>query len=281
MAELNDLKIALCKVGVNSGDLLYVASDITLPLAEVRKNRGVITKGQRDAFLDDIVDTLQQMVGECGTLLFPVFTWAFCRGEGFDIRHTLGEVGAFNNWVMAKRPEFRRTQHPIYSFMVWGDAAEELVSLENRDSWGDDSPFAYLHRHGGKLLLLSVSLQRGFTFMHYVERSIRVPYRYMKDFRGSYTNSKGKTTDRIYSMYVRDLSIQCEEYEPDAWMDKAGVTNVSQWGRVALRVINLHAAYDVVKDDLLDQGGRHCYRFKDYEIDWQGSPTHQDDLCTV
>lgn len=278
MAVLHDLVAALCTAGVGSGDLLYVASDITLPLAEARKNKGVQTREQRETFLGDIVDTLQQVVGEKGTLLFPVFTWAFCRGEGFDIRRTPGEVGVFSNWIMKNRREFQRTRHPIYSFMVWGRAAGQLASLTNTDSWGCDSPFAYLHEHEGKMLLLSVSLRRGFTFMHYVGESIRVPYRYRKDFRGSYTDMDGKTTERVYSMYVRDMTIKSEEYEPDEWLDEAGVTCVSQWGRSILRIVDLPKAYEIVKDDLLHGGGRYCYKFTNYKIDWQSGPTHADEL---
>lgn len=48
--------------------------------------------------------------------------------------------------------------------------------------------------------------------MHYVEEKIRVPYRYMKEFVGSYVDESGLEEQRKYSMYVRDLQIESHEY---------------------------------------------------------------------
>ena len=47
--------------------------------------------------------------------------------------------------------------------------------------------------------------------MHYVEEKIRVPYRYMKEFVGSYVDESGLEEQRKYSMYVRDLQIESHD----------------------------------------------------------------------
>lgn len=276
MYDFRPIRQALEGLGVGQGDLLYVASDATrLLVSAVRV--GYRTPAERDAFLHSFIDELKDVVGETGTLLFPVFTWDFCRGKGFDRRSSLGEVGSLNNWILANRPDFTRTQHPLYSFMVWGAQAETLAAMDNVDSWGEDSPFAYLHHNNGKLLLFSVSLQRGFTFMHYVGRSVRVPYRYMKAFRGEYIDTDGTADERVYTMYVRDLAIESEEYEPDEWLLDAGVMAERVVDDMPLRVVDLPRAYDVVADDLLNHGAAKCYKFKNYQVDWQRGQTHPDD----
>lgn len=49
-----------------------------------------------------------------------------------------------------------------------------------------------------------------FTFMHYVEKELKVPYRYMKAFNSKYIDEQGEVEERTYSMYVRDLDIESE-----------------------------------------------------------------------
>lgn len=275
---LEKLKKVLKHLGVERGDMLYIASDATLLLAEARKYYGVKTAQEREAFLHALVNVLQEAVGAAGTLLFPVFTWAFCRGEPFDVRVTKGEVGALNNWVMAHRKEFRRTQNPMYSFMVWGGEAENLLALSDVDAWDETSPFAYLHHHGGRMLLLHVSLQRAFTFMHYVERALKVPYRYLKNFRADYTDENGKTEKRSYILYVRDRSIVSHEKLPDAMLETPGAMLKEKWGNLLVKSIDLPRAYDIIKEDLLQCGGRYCYQFENYQIDWKRGATHGDDF---
>ena len=274
----SELRYTLKKLHIGNGDMVYIASDVTLLLAEARKKYQVKTAGQRDRFLNEFVDTLQEVVGTQGTLLFPVFTWDFCRGKGFDAKTTQGEVGAFNNWILNKRADFSRTQHPIYSFLVWGGCAKALLALKNVDSFGSDSPFAYLHQHGAKMLLLNVALQRGFTFMHYVEESVHVPYRYMKNFRGIYQDTQGFKSERSYTMYVRDLDIQSEEYIPDGLLEDKDIVAVADWGKLTLKVFPLPEAYSIVEDDLLHNKGRKCYKFANYELEWGKGATHEDDL---
>lgn len=277
---LEVLRERLLALGVRQGDLLYVASDITRLLVAAQKNEGVKSKADRNAFLHGLTDMLQSVTGQKGTLLFPVFTWDFCRGKSFNAASTNGEVGVYNNWILQNRHDFIRTKHPIYSFMVWGKHAEELAAMDNQGAWDEASPFAFLHHNGGKQLLLGCSLQRGFTFMHYVEASLHVPYRYEKAFRGEYIQGDGTRAVRTYTMYVRDLDIVSREYLPDSWLTEEKVSKICKCCEIPLALINLPQAYDVLKADLM-KGGRHCYRFTDYNINWQGGATHDDDWSAL
>lgn len=273
---IEELQKVVREAGIQKGDMVYVASDATLLLSEARKRAGVKTAQQRDEFLHSFVDMLQECVGIEGTLLFPVFTWTFCRGKEFDVRLTKGEVGALPNWILAKRQDFVRTQHPIYSFMVWGNKQALLAGLANKGSFDSDSPFAYLHHNKGKMLFVNVSLQRGFTFMHYVEQCVKVPYRYHKEFESEYIYSSGNAAKRIYSMYVRDLDIESHEYMPDEFLDARGITKTSHCHALTLKAFELSKAYDIVADDFLHHQGEHCYKFVNYAIDWTKGQTHDD-----
>lgn len=263
---------------VASGDILYVSSDMTRLTAGAIRTLKLRGKSGIDDYLNGLVETLQTLVGEKGTLLFPIFSWDFCRGKTFDIRSSLGDTGSLPNWILTHRTDFLRTRHPLYSFLVWGKDAELLRHMDNKDAWGTDSPFGYCHRNQAKLLLLDVTPGQGNTFHHYIEEMARVPYRYPKDFVSGYIDEFGHEERRRYQMYVRDLSIESEELTADDFYDKNGLQKKTEFSGVTIRLIDLAATYQPLVNDLLTNGGANLYRFHDYEIDWSLGQTHEDDL---
>lgn len=272
------LREVIRKLGVSNGDIVYVASNITLFMHVARKQYGVQTDEDKEKFLNCFIDILKEFVTESGTLLFPTYTWTFCRDHFFDRRQTKSEVGALNNWILEERKDFVRTKHPIYSFMVWGKDKQYLTELDNEDSWGIGSPFEYLYHNKAKMLLLDVHLRQCFTFMHYVEECIKVPFRYFKNFRGRYVDTDGSETERSYTMFVRDLDIESDINEPDSMLIEPGVMKESVWNGIKLRLVDLAASYEIYSKDLLENGGLQCYRFKNYALDWKSPQTHVDDL---
>lgn len=260
--------------GVETGDILYVASDITRLMYRASHLYGDIY----DEYMDGLVNALQEAVGTQGTLLFPVFTWDFCRGKGHSVKKTKGEVGTFNNWILKNRKDFRRTQHPMYSFMVWGKDTDLLCNMCNRDAWGEDSPFAYLRENKAKTLMIDVVPGRCFTFMHYVERYLNVPWRYMKEFIGDYTDEKGKTERRIYSMFVRDLDIESKQVTNPVAFDGKNILHRSSWADIDLWFMDCGKAFPVYADDIRSHNARMCYKFHGYVPDWEKGQTHPDDL---
>ena len=51
-------------------------------------------------------------------ILFPTFNWDFCKGKSFNYNNTRSMTGSLSN-VALKRPDFKRSKNPIYSFAVW------------------------------------------------------------------------------------------------------------------------------------------------------------------
>ncbi len=248
------------KAEIKRGDLIYVSSDITFLPLMLKKNGCRLSV---DHVLNEIVDQLQSVVSEEGTVVFPLFSWAFCRGETFDCRNTPGEVGAFSNWVFRNRSDFARTRHPIYSFLIWGKCKEDLVNIDNQESWGIDSPFQYMYDRGAKQILLGCTLQRGFTFVHYIEQKLRVPYRHHKIFVGGYIDQNGKRTIRAYSMYVRDLDQKIKGYLPDSILREEGMATDGSDPGIKLFNVNVRACCDYIENDFISNGGRNCYHFPD------------------
>ena len=274
--EFEELRAALKNFGVHKGDILYTTSDITRLMFHAHNQHQIETSSEYNEYMSKLIDLLKNVVGSEGTLLFPVFTWNFCRGNGFSIKTTKGETGSLHNWILKNRSDFRRTQHPIYSFMVWGKDSDLLVGMENQDAWGEDSPFAYFRKNNAKMFMIDVVPGKCSTFMHYVEDYLKVPWRYMKDFVGDYTDADGNITRRKYSMFVRDLDIDSTLVTDPAVFDGKNVLHKALWAEVDLYFMEFEKAFPFYADDLKNNNAKSCYHFENYTPDWSRGQTHPD-----
>lgn len=250
------LKAALNKIGIDLGDIVYVASDLKTFLFNLAMDFGVKTKSDQNQALHSFINELQEIVGRDGTLLFPVFSWDWCKGKGFDIKTTKGEVGTLSNWVLSSRSDFVRTRHPIYSFMVWGKDAGYLKEMDNQDAWSHASPFYYFQRYNAKQLLFNIDASECLTFGHYLEQEIGIPYRYPKYFFGEYTDEFGITEKRMYSMYVRDMDSESNWVISNEWLIENHAAKRAEWEGNVLTSIDLKKSYPVIRDDIVNNNGK-------------------------
>ncbi len=271
--EKGSLKNVLNALDVKEGDILYVSSDIKTFLFNLAMEFDIKTKKDRNQAINEFVDELQTIVGQEGTLLFPVFSWDWCRGNGFNVKSTKGEVGILSNWVLNNRKDFKRTRHPIYSFMVWGNDAEYLKALDNQDAWSHTSPFYYFKTHEAKQLLFNIEAYQGLTFSHYLEQEVGVPYRHPKYFFGEYTNENGMTEKRMYSMHVRDMDLEVRSGINNEWLIRNGVASRAEWEGNQLTVVNLEKSYTVISDDMVNNNGKNTLKFLNGGLDWSKKRT--------
>lgn len=266
--ENGSFKRALADLGIVTGDILYISSDIKTLLFNITTKYGFCKKTDTNKALHELIDTFKDIVGNEGTLLFPVFSWAWCRGKGFNIKTTKGEVGTLQNWVLENREDFKRTRHPIYSFMVWGNDMEYLLSMDNQDAWSHTSPFYYLQTHGAKQLLFNIESYQGLTFGHYIEQDVGVPYRHPKYFFGNYTDENGITEKRMYSMYVRDIDVEAECGIHNDWLIENSVAKRVLWEGNTLTIVDLQKSYLIIKNDMLNNNGKNTLKFATGNLDW-------------
>ncbi len=243
-------------LNLSKGQTLLVSSDI-VGLAFQAQSMGETFRA------DNFIESLQAKLGTEGTLLFPTFNFDFCQGKPFDIRKSPSTTGALSKAALG-RPDFKRTQHPIHSFAVWGKHQKYLCGLENASSFGADSPFAFLLKEKALALIIGLSYQGAFTFAHYAEEMEKVPYRYLKEFTAPYVDETGHSKIRTYSMYVRDLEKGVESsLDPigEVFEAKKVATSTMIHG-VAFRMIRLEEAYQEMIRDIRQNAGRKLYQLK-------------------
>ncbi len=243
-------KLAL-EFGFKKGDNVFVTSDVKQLLYSLIENND-------ETDLNILIDGIIDIIGEEGTLVFPTFNWAFCKGVPYDHYKTPCKTGSLGKLALL-REDFKRTRHPIYSFAVWGKGREELCAIDNKSSFGADSPFTYFMEHDFKNLFIDKDLGHSFVFVHYVEENNGpVPYRYLKDFTALYTDDKGNTSERTYSMNVRDLDLdvtnRIDPFEPE-FISK-GAERIFRVNDIEYKVISLKEAYPVIAEDVKNNKSR-------------------------
>lgn len=174
---------------------------------------------------NELIDAFCRAVGIEGTILIRTFSWDFCHGLGFDACKTLSQVGALGN-IALKRDDFRRTKHPIYSWMVSGKYQDYLCSLDEKEAFGPNSVFAWEDKNIDAIqVVIGNPISNGITLFHYVEELVGVPYRYIKEFTDIYRDENGNESIKTYSMYVRNLDYEIitkdEVYIP--MLENAGI----------------------------------------------------------
>ena len=153
----------------------------------------------RVELLQAIYETLRSL--GVPTLCVPTFTFSFCNGEDYDVAQSKSEMGALNEFIR-KQPEAIRSVDPLMSVALVGED-RDLVENLGHQSTGENSTFDKLHRRDGvQFLFLGVRVGDCFTYMHYLEWLMKVPYRYDRDFSGTIRH-QGQSYQDTYTLFVR------------------------------------------------------------------------------
>jgi aminoglycoside 3-N-acetyltransferase len=111
-------------------------------------------------------------------------------------------MGALNEHIRGL-PEAVRSCDPLLSCALVGEDSE-LVQNLGKNSIGETSTFDKLHSRGSavKFLFFGTTVTECFTYTHYVEERLRVPYRYNRPFTG-YITDGDRTWQDTYTLFVR------------------------------------------------------------------------------
>jgi aminopeptidase-like protein/aminoglycoside N3'-acetyltransferase len=177
----NDLVNGLKLTGLRPGDIVFFqVSHFTL---------GPVEGGSSGkAACEFLYSAMREVIGSEGTILVPAFSFSFCRHEDFNPQTTPSVQGAWSSsWefleYFRQLPAVARSADPIHSVSVLGPMAEKLLTQLPNTSWGKDCLHERLMKAGGKICGIGVGLAEA-PFLHYVEETVGVPFRYKKLFTG-------------------------------------------------------------------------------------------------
>ncbi len=180
-----DIRNALIQIGASDCTTLFVHSDVMF---------GTPAEGFRKrAYLD----TLYEIIRSLGVrnLVIPAFTYSFCNGEAYDIVKSKTSMGAFNEHVRKMEGRYR-TDDPLLSVSVPA-ALEPLFAHVSEHSLGEESAMDILHHmEDVRFLFFGAEMADCFTYVHYVEKMMEVPYRFDMPFEGDVIYPDGTVKTR-------------------------------------------------------------------------------------
>jgi aminoglycoside 3-N-acetyltransferase len=180
------------KTGAGDAEVLYIHSGLNLGIPNPELGRSAI------------LENIFQAIVSLGvpTICMPTFTFSFCNGVPFNVQTSASRMGALNEFVR-KLPGAHRSTDPLMSNVLIGRDTD-LVSKLGKDSIGRGSTFDKLHQKGRgvRFLFIGTTVRECFTYTHYVEECLQVPYRYNREFTGQITDGDRAWTD-TYRLFVR------------------------------------------------------------------------------
>ena len=242
-------------LNVQCGDNIWLSSELILLIFKL-KAKGVNFDGS------SLIDAFLNAVGRKGTILIPTFSFDFSNKQLYDIKNTKGTAGMLGNIALA-RNDFKRTKHPLHSFAVCGKDQEYLISMENKHSFGVDSPFGYCVGKNVKQIILGTDYVHAMTFIHYAEAVCNVPYRFPKSFTGKYINDLGKEEVRTYDYSARKLEIEpVEKFNRiGSILEDMGISKKLEFEGITCYIIDLAASFPVICKDILENQCSNIYDF--------------------
>lgn len=179
MTDIEKFKSDLAELGVCPGDTVLVHSSMK--------------SLQTGCAPEEILQALEETLGEAGTLLLPALTYENVTAEQpvFDSALTEPCIGLLPR-VFLRRPGVERSLNPTHSVCAKGRLAHTLTVGHAMDDTavGPHSPFMLLPLHRGKLLFIG-DILHACTFLHGVEEVVKPPY--LRQIKVSYTvNGEGR-----------------------------------------------------------------------------------------
>jgi aminoglycoside 3-N-acetyltransferase len=244
--EVTTSGLLRCLESVGAADcrLLYIHSEMSFgrPNPELGKS----------GLLQAVLDTLLEL--GVPTLCVPTFTFSFCNGASYDVKQSRSKMGVFNEYVR-RLPLAERAIDPLMSAAVLG-ADHQVVRDLGHHSIGEGSTFDKIHAAGNaRFLFLGVGAAKCFTYTHYVEERLRVPYRYDREFTGTIIDGEQRRDD-TYTLYVRYKGVVPESTTKfEDFLVQEGLMKKVACGDNFISSIAEPVAYDTIAGKIREDAG--------------------------
>lgn len=237
-------------LGIEAGDTLLVHSSLS--------SIGCVSGGA-----PAVVDALQEVLTEDGTLVMPTFTSQYTDPADWnsppvpdDWEDTIRETRPpFRPGVTPTRgmgaipecfrnyPGVRRSTHPQFSFAAWGDGADAVVADHGFDyGLGENSPLARIYDRDGDVLQIGVGHGTNTSF-------------HLAEHRGEFPRETAVSTAPLLEdgqrvdVELEDIEMSSDDFEElgAAFEEQVGLTE-GQVGAATTRLTSQRELVDFAVD---------------------------------
>ena len=254
MNQLFNYKNFVKKLDIKKNDTVLINSNFLNIFLRARSEKKIFD-------FDMFIEAINSKVGLKGTIIIPAYSWEFCKNKYFDFDKTKSICGSLPNYLIGKK-QFKRTNNPIYSFLVKGFYQKHLCSLKNHDSFGNKSIFNFLIEKKSKNVFFDIDYKDSFTFVHVAEQEAKVDYRFKKTFTGfSCKNGKKRKASAIF--FARKLETGVKATKIDGTFDKLLINNKAiikkKIMHIECQIIDVYKACKIMKKLFINNKNEYIY----------------------
>ncbi len=224
---------ALKETGAQDCKALFIHSDIMFGNVAAGFNR-------RD-YLQTIDQVFEDLKLDC--LLVPTFTFSFCNKEDYDIARSRTSMGAFNEHLRKKSGRYR-TWDPLLSLSV---PMHLKTNFQNpgEHSLGEGGGLDSVHQmEDVKFLFFGSRLGECFTYVHYVEKMMDVPYRFDMPFSGVIIDEDGNRHASRQYMHTACYGVKpANYYYFEDYLEEKGFLKKKRLGNKYVACLSERDAY--------------------------------------
>ena len=229
----------LNEIGAGACNTLFIHSDVAFGMLE----KGIKRK--------ELLQVLHDQVSSLGVknLIFPTFTYSFPNNEDYYIESSKTSMGAYNEFARKLDGRFR-TDDPLLSVSV-PTSLKELFSNVSNHSLGKGSALDILHHMDSvKFLFFGAEMADCFTYVHYVEKMMEVPYRFDMAFSGKVIYEDGTVKERTQSIHTQCAGVilpsKYDYFEKE--MEEKGYLKKKRVGDKFISCLDERDAYREIKN---------------------------------
>ncbi|GBU26650.1 hypothetical protein R84B8_00160 [Treponema sp. R8-4-B8] len=228
---------SLKNLGANKCDILYVHTALNFGIPMIKKL----------SLLEELYLIFMDLA--VPTLIFPTFTFSFPNKEDFNVQNSKTPMGLFNEYFRNQQDVIRSID-PLMSNALLGKHTEFIKDI-GKNSCGNGSTFDLLHKTelNVKFLFFGTRIGDCFTFMHYIEDKLKVPYRYERPFTGNIINNDVVCTD-TYNLCVRYSNVfpGPGSYIYENILLERGIAKQTTLGDSQIIIVPEQAAFTIYQD---------------------------------
>ena len=236
------------KLGIKKNDIVLVNSNI-LNFFLQKKNYTFNPH--------ELIDSLIKKISSKGTLIFPTYSWEFCKKKYFDYNLTKSVCGSLSNLTLLNKKVFKRTLNPIFSFTVFGKNSDKLIKMQHSNSFSLNSPFGYMIRNKAKNLFIDLDYKDAMTFVHVAEQTERVSYRYEKTFSGIYVDKLNKRKKKFFKLFVRKKNVNetIIDKKFDKILEDQKAIKKIQTNKINYSILDVNLTYSLMRKEIQKKSG--------------------------
>jgi aminoglycoside 3-N-acetyltransferase len=238
----DDILNAFKEIGVKRGDNVFIHSN--LGFFGILKNAKF-----PESYYHSFKNGILSIIGDKGTLVVPTFSYSYCHNEIFVPESTPGVGGYFSDMIR-KEPEAIRSVDGNFSIAAIGNLAKFFTKSPSEHSFGKGSFWERFLNSEGKFV--NLNFDAGSTFIHYVEKTLKVPYRYDKIFPG-FSMINGQKIPGVFYHFVYDLNRPCDAPDFTKFDNKAKKMNLAKkvnLGKGQIVSITAKDTFNLIKSEL-------------------------------